>query len=124
MPWKHPSVMSQRRRPGRASRAAADAVLGLELANTLAQSAASQWLYQRTSILTGAAPARTPYPAAGATTATVSTCDNATYDTAIDLDDTVHASYETMEAGCLDPERVRDGALQVHVRAGLVPSNR
>ena len=89
VPAKHPSVMSHRRRPGRASRAEVTPSSASRLAKTLAQSSASQWLYQRTSILERRKPAKTPWPTPRSTTATSDLCANAGI-----TEDTVHAPNE------------------------------
>ena len=89
VPAKHPSVMSHRRRPGRASRAEVTPSSASRLAKTLAQSSASQWLYQRTSILERRKPAKTPWPTPRSTTATSDLCASAGI-----TEDTVHAPKE------------------------------
>mmetsp|Transcript_15225 Transcript_15225/g.37440 ORF Transcript_15225/g.37440 Transcript_15225/m.37440 type:complete len:417 (+) Transcript_15225:622-1872(+) len=89
VPRKQASVMSQRRRPGRARRAEVTPSSASRFANTRAQSSASQWLYQRTSILANRRPARIPWPTPRSTTATSDRCPIAGI-----TEDTVHAPKE------------------------------
>ena len=95
VPAKHASVMSQRRRPGRANRALVTPSSASKLANTRAQSSASQWLYQRTSIFANRSPAKTPCPTPRSTTATSDLCPSAGI-----TDDTVHAPKLYKTASC------------------------